>query len=54
MPRYGGGKKISKVYFQDGKFAVDGSNYSFKDLKPSVLEVVGNIFDNQEFFEQTS
>ena len=33
------------VYFSGGKFAVDGTNYGFKDLKPSTYEVIGTVFD---------
>ena len=33
------------VYFPGGKFAVDGTNYGFKDLKPSTYEVIGTVFD---------
>lgn len=51
MPAYGGGKRITAVYFKDGKFAVNGSNYKFKDLKPKVLEVIGNIHDNPELLK---
>jgi hypothetical protein len=39
------GKHRSVVYFRKGKFAVDGSNYGFKDLAPQTYEVVGNIHD---------
>lgn len=48
IPRCGKGRKISIVYFKNGKFAVDGSNYSFKDLHGKVTEVIGNIYDNPE------
>lgn len=48
LPRFGKGRKTSMVYFKDGKFAVDGSNYSFKDLHGKVTEVIGNIHDNLE------
>ena len=50
MPKYGGGKTKSVVYFKDGKFAVDGSNYAFKDICPQRMEVVGNFYDNPELF----
>ena len=33
------------VYFSGGKSAVDGTNYGFKDLKPSTYEVIGTVFD---------
>lgn len=48
MPRYGKGKHKSAVYFAGGKFAVDGSNYCFKDICPRNMEVIGNIYDNRE------
>lgn len=49
MPRYGSGKHKSVVYFKNGKFAVNGSNYNFKDICPKNMEVIGNISDNPEF-----
>ncbi len=48
MPAYGRGKHISAVYFERGKFAVDGSNYRFKDIRPKNIETIGNIYDNPE------
>lgn len=51
MPRYGSGKHKSVVYFKNGKFAVNGSNYNFKDICPRNMEVVGNIYDNPEMLE---
>ena len=48
MPAYGGGKHKTVVYFKNGKFAVDGSNYHFKDIAPKRMEVIGNMHDNQE------
>lgn len=45
IPKYGGGKMKSVVYFKGGKFAVNGSNYSFKDLAGTAYEVIGNIHD---------
>ena len=48
MPAYGGGKHKAVVYFKGGKFAVDGSNYGFKDIAPKRMEVIGNIHDNPE------
>lgn len=48
MPRYGGGRHKSAVYFKGGKFAVDGSNYGFKDICPKNMQVIGNIYDNPE------
>ncbi|MGM9763551.1 MAG: YopX family protein [Candidatus Cryptobacteroides sp.] len=52
IPSYNGGKHKSTVYFAGGKFAVDGSNYSFKDIKPRTSEVIGNIYDNPKLVEQ--
>lgn len=51
MPDYGGGKHKAVVYFKGGKFAVDGSNYHFKDIAPKRMEVIGNIHDNPELLE---
>lgn len=51
MPRYGGGRHKSFVYFKNGKFAVNGSNYSFKDICPKNMEVIGNIHDNPELLK---
>lgn len=51
MPRYGSGKHKSVVYFKNGKFAVNGSNYNFKDICPRNMEVIGNIYDNPELLE---
>lgn len=51
MPAYQGGKKKAIVYFKNGKFAVDGSNYSFKDIRPKGMEVIGNIHDNPKLLE---
>ena len=48
IPAYGGGKHKAVVYFKGGKFAVDGSNYGFKDIAPKRMEVIGNIHDNPE------
>ena len=51
MPRYGSGKHKSVVYFKNGKFAVNGSNYNFKDICPRNMEVIGNIYDNPELLK---
>lgn len=51
MPRYGSGKHKSVVYFKNGKFAVNGSNYNFKDICPRNMKVIGNIHDNPELLE---
>ena len=51
MPAYRGGRTKSVVYFKNGKFAVDGSNYAFKDICPKNMEVIGNIYDNKELLE---
>ena len=51
MPRYGSGKHKSVVYFKNGKFAVNGSNYNFKDICPRNMEVIGNIHDNPELLK---
>lgn len=52
MPAYRGGRNKSVVYFKNGKFAVDGSNYDFKDICPRNMEVIGNIHDNPELLEE--
>lgn len=49
--RYGSGKHKSVVYFKNGKFAVNGSNYNFKDICPRNIEVIGNIYDNPEMLK---
>lgn len=51
MPKYGGGRHKSVVYFKNGKFAVNGSNYSFKDICPKNMEIIGNIHDNPELLK---
>lgn len=51
MPAYAGGRHKSDVYFKNGKFAVDGSNYHFKDIAPKRMEVIGNIHDNPELLK---
>ena len=52
MPKYGGGRHKSVVYFKNGKFAVNGSNYNFKDICPKNMEVIGNISDNPELLKE--
>lgn len=51
MPSYGGGRHKSVVYFKNGKFAVDGSNYNFKDIAPKHMKKIGNIYDNPELLK---
>lgn len=51
MQKYGKGKHKSLVYFKNGKFAVDGSNYAFKDICPINMEIIGNIHDNPELLK---
>ena len=51
MQKYGKGKHKSLVYFKNGKFAVDGSNYTFKDICPRNMEIIGNIHDNPELLK---
>lgn len=51
MPAYAGGRRKAVVYFKNGKFAVDGSNYNFKDIAPKRMEVIGNIHDNPELLK---
>lgn len=46
LPKYGGGKTKSVVYFKGGKFAVDGLNYVFMDICTKNMVVIGNIHDN--------
>ena len=50
---YPSGYINTEVYFKDGKFAFDGSNYSFKDLNDKV-EVIGNIYENKELLNETN
>jgi len=50
MPAWRGGKWNAAVYFERGKFAVNGSNYGFKDLKSRVYEVIGTIHDSKEVY----
>lgn len=49
--RMDGGRHRSVVYFKNGKFAVNGSNYNFKDICPKNMEVIGNIYDNPELLK---
>lgn len=51
MNAYRGGKWRSEVYYYKGKFAVNGSNYKFKDLAPKTYEVIGNIFDHPSLLD---
>lgn len=51
MLSYPRGKHKAVVYFKNGKFAVDGSNYYFKDIAPRNMKVIGNIHDNSELME---
>lgn len=50
---YPSGYINTEVYFKDGKFAFDGSNYSFKDLNDKV-EVIGNIYENKKLLNETN
>ena len=50
---YPSGYINTEIYFKDGKFAFDGSNYSFKDLNDKV-EVIGNIYENKELLNETN
>ena len=49
IPAYGKGKYLTNFYFAYGKFAVDGSNYGFKDLSSKTTKVMGNMFENPEW-----
>ena len=49
MPAYGGGRHKAVVYFKNGKLAVDGSNYNFKDIAPKRMEVIGNIHETSTY-----
>lgn len=46
MRSYGGGYHEAVIYFAGGKFAVNGSNYYYKDIKSSSVEFVGSKFDS--------
>ena len=48
MRSYAGGTHNAVVYFERGKFAVDGSHYGFKDICSKSVEVIGNIHDTPE------
>ena len=48
---YGGGYHETEIYFKNGKFAVNGSNYYYKDIRPNSVEFVRNKFDNPELLE---
>ena len=48
MKSYKGGYHNTVVYFRDGKFAVDGSHYHYKDICTRSVEIIGNIHDNPE------
>lgn len=47
IPAYPRGGHKATVYFKDGKFAVDGSNHSFKNIISNLTEVIGNIYDEE-------
>lgn len=51
MRSYNGGYHNTVVYFKDGKFAVNGSNYKFKDIRSDSVEIIGNIYDNPELLK---
>ena len=51
MRAYGVGYHCTSVYFRDGKFAVDGTQYHFKNICSNSVEVIGNIYDNPELLE---
>lgn len=53
MRGYSSPFKNSVVYFKGGKFAVDGTTYSFKDLAPKTYVVIGNVFDNKDLLKPT-
>lgn len=50
MQAYPKGKHRTVVYFKEGKFAVDGTNYCLKDFTIKV-KVIGNKFDNFNLLE---
>ena len=51
MRAYGVGYHCTSVYFRDGKFAVDGTQYHFKNICSNSVEVIGNIYDNPELLK---
>ena len=51
MRSYNRGCHETEVYFKNGKFAVDGSHYGFKDICSNSVEFVRNKFDNPELLE---
>jgi len=48
MPAHPRGRLNSVVYFERGKFAVNGSNSVFKDLKSRAYEVVGTVHNSKD------
>ena len=46
IPAHPRGRWNTAVYFERGKFAVNGSNSVFKDLKSRAYKVVGTIHDS--------
>lgn len=51
MRSYDRGCHETEVYFKNGKFAVDGSHYGFKDICSNSVEFVRSKFDNPELLE---
>ena len=51
MRSYNGGYHETEVYFKNGKFAVDGSHYGFKNICSNSVEFIRNKFDNTELME---
>ena len=51
MRSYNRGYHETEVYFKNGKFAVDGSHYGFKDICSNSVEFVRSKFDNPELLE---
>ena len=52
MRNFGEGYHKTIVYWKNGKFAVDGTQYNFKDIHSKSVEVIGNVFDNTELMEE--